>query len=277
MPQHHQGRDQASVQPRRPRHHRKVRGTLPPRYEHHLAARRDRAQPRRRLRPCHHAHHLRLQLPRRDLRLLRHAHQRQSRHGLLRPRRQTHRPQQRPDHHPRPAQQVPRSPRSRRRPLRPLRKPQEGQSLGPHRRHVRPRSRAQTSSSDSRTALPALQLHLLHHLHGGLPPVQRRHRLRRRRHHRPGQALQHGPLRLPSSKKNASAPWPETAASRNAASHKTASRPAPNSSPSPKPSATWAATSSSNKSKTSSRDRIPGWPNLPGSLAFLRSLVRFWI
>ena len=41
----------------------------------------------------HHAHHLRLQLPRRDLRLLRHAHQRQSRHGLLRPRRQTHRPQ----------------------------------------------------------------------------------------------------------------------------------------------------------------------------------------
>ncbi len=50
-----------------------------------------------------------------------------------------------------------------------------------------------TGSSDSRTALPALQLHLLHDLHGGLPPVQRRHRLRRRRHHRPGQALQHGP------------------------------------------------------------------------------------
>src|ERR1700722_15100425 len=44
------------------------------------------------------------------------------------------------------------------------------------------------------------------------------------------------------------------AASRSAASPKTASRPAPNSSPSPKRSATWAATSSSSKSKTSLRD-----------------------
>ena len=44
-------------------------------------------------------------------------------------------------------------------------------------------------------ALPPLKLHLLHHLHGGLPPVQRFHQLRRRRHHRAGQALQHGPRR----------------------------------------------------------------------------------
>src|SRR5438067_1116933 len=46
-----------------------------------------------------------------------------------------------------------------------------------------------------------------------------------------------------------------TAASRNAASPKTASRPAPKDSPSPKPSATWAATSSSSKSKTSSHGK----------------------
>src|SRR6202044_4252967 len=45
---------------------------------------------------------------------------------------------------------------------------------------------------------------------------------------------------------------PETAASRSAASPKTASRPAPNNPLSPKPSAIWVATSSSNKSKISS-------------------------
>ncbi len=90
--EHHQSRDQAPVQPGRTRRHREVRDPLPPRHEHHLAARRDRAQPGRRHRQADHARHLRLQLPRRDLRLLRHAHQRQSPHGLLRAGRQAHRP-----------------------------------------------------------------------------------------------------------------------------------------------------------------------------------------
>ena len=46
-----------------------------------------------------------------------------------------------PAHHARAALQVPRRPRPRRRPHRPLREPQEGQGLGPHRRHLRPRLR----------------------------------------------------------------------------------------------------------------------------------------
>ncbi len=41
-------------------------------------------------------------------------------------------------------------------------------------------------SADPGAALPAVELHFLHHLHGGMPAVQRRHQLRRSGDHRAG-------------------------------------------------------------------------------------------
>ena len=89
--------------------------------------------------------------------------------------------------------------------------------------------------------LPALELHQLHLLHGGLPAVQRGHGLCGRGHHRAGQALQQPSHGQGPQGRAVCARWPATAASRSAALRRTASRPAPRSFPSPMPSATSAA------------------------------------
>ena len=137
-------------------------------HERHLRHDGDRRQSRHRRRQAHHAHHLRLQLPRGDLRLLRHAHQRQGAHGLLRAGRQS-----RAAHQGRAALQVPAGPRPPGRPLRAVRKPHARQGMGSRRRHIRSRLRPARLPAAAGSELPALQLHLLHLLHGGLPAVQR--------------------------------------------------------------------------------------------------------
>ena len=71
---------------------------------------------------------------------------------------------------------------------------------------------------------PLVELHLLHHLHGGLSAVQRGDRLCGRGDDRAGKALQHGPRRQRAEGRPFCARWPAMAASRNAASRRTAYR-----------------------------------------------------
>ena len=107
-------------------------------------------------------------------------------HGLLCPARSS-----RSTHQARAVFEVPRRARPVGRPQRDLREPEEGQSLGSGRRHVRPRLRPARVRRGAGRSLSALALHLLLLLHGSLPAVQRRHRLRRRRHHLAGAPVQH--------------------------------------------------------------------------------------
>ncbi len=98
----------------------------------------------------------------------------------------------------------------------------------------------------------ALQLHLLHHLHGGLPPVQRCNELRRSSHHRPGPSLQHGPQRRSPQGERLRALAGDGGIQECGFAQNCVQGLPQGAYHSPRPSATWAAMSSSSRSKTSS-------------------------
>ena len=129
------------------------------------------------------------------------------------------------------------------RPLRAVRKPDARQSMGPRRRHLRSRLRPARLPAAAGSQLPALQLHLLHLLHGGLPAVQRIHQLCGRRHHRPGEAVQQSPHRQSLQGRSPARAGRATAASRSAAMRRTAWKSAPRAFRSPMPSPMSAAMS----------------------------------
>ena len=137
------------------------------------------------------------------------------------------------------------------RPLRPLREPEGRQGLGSHRRHLRSRLRPARLPAAAGSQLPALELHLLHLLHGSLPAVQRGTPALSARPPSPRSSSSTTIPPARSSRRSACAPSPATAAFRSAASRRTASKSAPSRFRSPTPSPTSAATSSSRKPRTS--------------------------
>ena len=108
---------------------------------------------------------------------------------------------------------------------------------------------ARASSRSSRKQLSAVELHLLHLLHGGLPAVQRRDRLRRRGHHRAGQALQQPPTGSVFKEERLRALAGEGGIQECGYAQNCVEA-CPKSFRSLRPSPTWAATSSSRKPRT---------------------------